>query len=58
MAVENNLPHERETGRIEIDADVIQWVDVIAECYGMKTREVSEQFLRHGAVHQEKILRD
>lgn len=46
------------TGWLEIDADIIDWIDVIAQCYNMTTSEVAEQFLRHGAVNYERILDD
>lgn len=52
---EFRLAH-KNTGWVEIDTDVIDWVDVIADCYGLTTEEVAEQFLRHGAKNHESIL--
>jgi hypothetical protein len=47
---------EVETGWLEADADVIDWLDVIAENYDLSTVEVVDRFLRYGAVNCENIL--
>lgn len=47
-----------ETGWVEISTETIDWIDVVAQCYNMTTREVAERLLRYGAAHYERILPD
>lgn len=53
--INQNIESE-ETGWVETDADLIDWLDAVALCYGLTTREVAEHFLRYGAINHEELL--
>lgn len=43
-------------GWIEVSTDLIDWIDVVAQCYDMTTEEVAERLLHHGVTNYESIL--
>lgn len=51
-----DISQGKDTTWMAINTDVIEWIDVIAECYDLTTREVTEMFLRYGAKNHEAIL--
>lgn len=41
---------------VEIDSEVAEWIDSVAQGYGATSKEVTEQLLRHGCKNYEEIL--
>lgn len=47
---------DEDAAVVNIDRELMEWVDCVADCYGESRNTIAHRFLRHGCENYEDIL--